>query len=266
MTSSRTPLRTAIVGEGRAGGSFRGALASGGWPVAVVHHDEIASIDHLLASPDRWSGPDGGTGPAAVDLVLLCVPDAAVSRSAADLPVSEQRIVAHCSGLLGLDVLAGHPRTASIHPLVSLPDAAVGARRLRGGWFAVAGHDEVKAVVDALGGTAVEVAPHRRAAYHAAATIASNHLVSLLAHVERVARQAGVPLEAYLDLVRGTVDNVAGIGVRGALTGPVSRDDWDTVRAHLEALGPSDTDEYLAGMVATAHLAGREVPWERILA
>ena len=62
------------------------------------------------------------------------------------------------------------------------------------------------------GGSAFEVADADRAAYHAAAVIASNHLVALLGQAERVAAAAGVPFDAYLDLVRATLDNVADAG------------------------------------------------------
>ena len=83
-----------------------------------------------------------------------------------------------------------------------------------------------------------------RLRYHAAAVIASNHLVALLGQVERVAATVDVPLEAYLDLVRGTVDNVAALGPSRALTGPVARGDLDTVERHLAALPPEERGAY----------------------
>jgi predicted short-subunit dehydrogenase-like oxidoreductase (DUF2520 family) len=85
-----------------------------------------------------------------------------------------------------------------------------------------------------------------RAAYHAAATIASNHLVALLGQAERVAATAGVPLDAYMGLVRATVDNVAELGPRAALTGPVRRGDDATVARHLSALDPDERPAYEA--------------------
>ena len=59
------------------------------------------------------------------------------------------------------------------------------------------------------------VAGADRAAYHAAAAVASNHLVALLGQAERIAARAGVPFEALLDLVRATVANVAEGGAFG---------------------------------------------------
>jgi predicted short-subunit dehydrogenase-like oxidoreductase (DUF2520 family) len=212
--------------------------------------------------PDRGASVSSiGDESCSPDLVLLCVPDAHVARCAALLPRREERVVAHCAGSLELDVLGDHPRVASVHPLVSLPDADMGAERLVGAWFAVSGDDAVREVVLALQGTPVSVLPGKRAAYHAAAAVASNHLVALLAEVERIAAVAGVPLQAYLDLVKGTVENVADLGVNRALTGPVVRGDWDTVRAHLDAVGPTERDQYLAGLAAIAAMTGRELPW-----
>jgi predicted short-subunit dehydrogenase-like oxidoreductase (DUF2520 family) len=75
-----------------------------------------------------------------------------------------------------------------------------------------------------------------------------------------VAAAAGVPFDACLDLVRGTVDNVERLGPRDALTGPVARGDWDTVARHLAALDPSEREAYAALASAAARLVDREVP------
>jgi predicted short-subunit dehydrogenase-like oxidoreductase (DUF2520 family) len=233
----------AVVGTGRAGGAFATALAEQGWQVRTRRGtDDLAGLD------------------TAGELVLLCVPDGAVAEVARRLTPSEDRVVAHCAGSLGLGALAGHPRAASVHPLVSLADAASGARRLRGAWFAVAGDPVADEVVAALGGRAVRVDDERRAAYHAAAAVASNHLVALLGQVQRIADGAGVPLEAYLDLARGSIDNVADRGPAAALTGPVARGDWDTVRAHLAAIDPDERAAYVALAAEAARLVGRPLP------
>jgi predicted short-subunit dehydrogenase-like oxidoreductase (DUF2520 family) len=140
--------------------------------------------------------------------------------------------------------LAAHVRRASIHPLVALPGAEVGAQRLRGARFALAGDPFVRTVVDALGGRWFTVADADRAAYHAAACIASNHLVALLGQAERVGAAAGVPREAFLDLVRATVENVAALGPARALTGPAARGDTSTLERHRAAIDPSELAAY----------------------
>ena len=92
------------------------------------------------------------------------------------------------------------------------------------------------AVVASLGGRAETVDDPDRAAYHAAASIAANHMVALIGQVERVAASAGLPLDAFSDLMRAALDDALVLGPRRALTGPASRGDWDTVDRHRKAL------------------------------
>ena len=60
------------------------------------------------------------------------------------------------------------------------------------------------------------VADADRAAYHAAAVVASNHLVALLGQVERLGAVAGVPFEAFAPLVRSSVENAFLLGAADA--------------------------------------------------
>jgi predicted short-subunit dehydrogenase-like oxidoreductase (DUF2520 family) len=227
-----------IVGRGRAGGSLARALRSVGWDIELVGHHEARGAAR------------------GVDLLVLAVPDEAVGEIAVTVEPVDSTVVAHLAGSLGLDVLARHTRTGSLHPLVPLPNAELGAQRLTSGaWFAVAGDSLVTEAVVALGGRPLTVDDDHRVAYHAAAVIASNHLVALLAQAERVAASAGVPLEAYLDLVRATVDNVAALGPRDALTGPAARGDDVTIARHLGALDEGERALYEALSDACRRLA-----------
>ena len=231
--------RLRVVGAGRAGRSLAGALGRAGWDVVG-----------LLGRAD-----DASDALADVDLLVIATPDAAIADVAAAVEPDDRAVVAHLAGSLGLDVLAPHRRTAALHPLVSLPDPEVGARRLAGGaWFAVAGDPIVQRAVADLGGRWFEVADVDRATYHAAAAVASNHLVALLGQVARLAEGIGVPFEAYVDLARASLENVAALGPAAALTGPVARGDWDTVARHLAALPPEECDAYRALAAAARRL------------
>lgn len=226
MTSVR------VVGPGRAGRSLLLALGAVGWDVR----------------PPLGRGDDVDRAAEDVDLLVIATPDGAVREVAAAVRPSGTAVVAHLSGSLGLGSLDGHVRRAVVHPLMALPDPERGAERLRGGWFglAVDGDPLADDVVAALDGRAVRVAEGDWARYHAAACISANHLVALLGHVERVADGIGVPLEALLDLARGSLDDVAALGPAGALTGPVRRGDAATVAAHLAALPPEERPAYEA--------------------
>jgi predicted short-subunit dehydrogenase-like oxidoreductase (DUF2520 family) len=231
-----------IIGPGRAGTSLALALTNAGWDVAP-----------MLGRRDELAGAAAG-----VDLVVVATPDDAVRAAARSIAPEPTTVVAHLAGSLGLKALAPHVRRAAVHPLVALPTPELGAKRLVGAWFAVAGDPLAGRVVQALGGRSFEVDDDQRAVYHAAAVIASNHVVALLGQVERLGDEVGVPFEAYLDLARATLDNVATLGPRRALTGPAARGDEATIRRHLRALPPDERAAYRALAAAARTLATGE--------
>jgi predicted short-subunit dehydrogenase-like oxidoreductase (DUF2520 family) len=87
-----------------------------------------------------------------------------------------------------------------------------------------------------LGLRPVEVADADRAAYHAAASMASNFLVTLEGAAERLAATAGVDRAALVPLVRATLENWAALGPERALTGPIARGDEATVARQRDAI------------------------------
>ena len=227
--------RVRIIGGGRAGTSLGAALESTGW--------------ELLGCLGR--GDDLGGAAARTDVLVIATPDDAIETVAGSVRSVDSTLVVHLSGALGLAVLNGHPRRAAMHPLVSLPTPDLGAERLRGAWFAVAGDPGVDSLVKALGGRSFPIDDDSRPLYHAAAVISSNHLVALLGQTERVAVAAGVPLEVMLDLAQGTLDNVRRLGPAAALTGPAARGDEATIARHLEAL-PADEHALYEALVREA--------------
>ena len=97
-----------------------------------------------------------------------------------------------------------------------------------------------------LGMEPVEIDDSRRAAYHAAASIASNFLVTLEATAEKVAGGAGIePDQARRllgPLVRTTVENWLVRGPERALTGPVARGDEETVARQRAAVAEASPE------------------------
>ncbi len=234
-----TTVDARVIGAGRAGRALAIALTEAGWSV-----DGPLGRDHEPAA-----------AASGARILVLAVPDAAVEAVARGIEPGEA-VVVHLAGSLGLDVLAAHPRRASVHPLVALPNASLGAERLRGAWFATAGDAAAAEIVAALGGRSVVVPDADRVVYHAAAAMASNHLVALLGQVERIASGIGVPLDAYLDLARGALADVTAVGPADALTGPVSRGDWGTVSRHLSAIPQAERPAYALLADAARRLGG----------
>ena len=199
----------ALVGPGRAGTTLAVALRTRGWvPRAVAGRapgdDSVARVAALLAVPARTVAEVA----ADADLVVIATPDAAIAETAAALApgLRAGALVLHVSGACTLDELdklrVARPDVAvgSLHPLQSLPSVEAGVDRLPGSWCAVDGPPDVERIAVSLGMRPFRIADADRAAYHAAAAIASNHLVAVLAQAGRVAERAGVPPAALLPL------------------------------------------------------------------
>lgn len=233
-------MNIAIVGAGRAGGSFAAALGER-HRVSVVHHDDL-DVDAVTNA----------------DVVLLCVRDDVIAATSRRLRVSSSTVVAHVAGSRGLDVLGDHERVGSLHPLATLPDAVIGARRLRGGVFALEGDELLVDVVASLEGRVITVPSRQRTLYHATAAAAANHLVALLGHVEALAGATGLDLRDFLALAQQALEDVVRVGPARALTGPASRGDAATLEAHRLAVPLEERATYALLADRARRLAGEE--------
>jgi predicted short-subunit dehydrogenase-like oxidoreductase (DUF2520 family) len=208
-------LRCAVIGRGRLGTALAAGLRAAGLVV---------------------EGPLGrGVAPLEADVVLLAVPDGEIAAAAGAVALGP--VVGHCSGATTLAPLAAH-EAFSLHPLMTV--TAAGAD-FAGAACAVAGTTPralavAIALAHALGLRPLEVDDVDRAAYHAAASVASNFLVTLEAAAERLAGTAGVDRAALVPLVRAAVENWAALGPERALTGPIARGDEATVTRQRDAV------------------------------
>ena len=265
-SESAQALTLGFVGSGRAARSLARSLARRGHRLVIARRGdsaerlsadlgaELAAAEEVLAS---------------ADLTILAVPDGKVARLAeglaADAAAGKQRVVLHLAGSLGLEALrplaqAGYA-TAAMHPLQVLS----GWRIPPGTTFAVeadaAARPLVARLVADLNGVEIELPAGARVAYHAAAVIAANLGMTLLAEAVDLLDQLGIDrgeaLQGLSGLVRGGLEASLDSGLPAALTGPVTRGDAGTVAAHLEAL--AGDPELQAAYRAVSGLALRQV-------
>jgi predicted short-subunit dehydrogenase-like oxidoreductase (DUF2520 family) len=213
IASESTFERCAIVGAGRLGHALAAALRDAGLEV---------------------EGPLGRGARPKAPVVLLTVPDGEIRAAAEATPV---QLIGHCSGATTLEVF-GEREGFSLHPLMTVTE---GGASFAGAGCAVAGTSDralevARGLAEALQMTAVEVPDEDRAAYHAAASIAANFLVTLEGAAERLAATAGVPRELLVPLARAALENWAANGAEQALTGPVARGDEATIARQREAI------------------------------
>ena len=240
-----------VVGDGRVGTTISRAASR-------------VQIEVQLAGRDGLESAAAGAGVA-----LLCVPDSEIESACGTVAgaAPELRFVGHTSGATSLDALAAARErgaaTFSLHPLQTIPD---GSADLLGAPAAVAGSDPealamARQLAEALGMRPFEVPEEARAAYHAAASIASNFLVTLEESAVELLRDAGIEdgRELLASLVLRSAANWAEAG-EDALTGPIARGDEATVTRHLKAIAetsPELSDLYRALAERTQALAAR---------
>jgi predicted short-subunit dehydrogenase-like oxidoreductase (DUF2520 family) len=173
------------------------------------------------------------------ELVLLCVPDAAIRDLARDL-VPGPGWIAQVSGGTPLAALDPHERRFGLHPLQTFTRAR-GPEQLDGAFAAVTAEtpkarERGLELARLLGLKPFELADDARPLYHAGAAIASNYLVTLHRVASELFRSAGAPPEALVPLMQRTIEN----GFE--LTGPIERGDWETVEAHRDAIRATRPD------------------------
>lgn len=248
----QTRLGVGIIGCGRVGAVMGNALRAAGHALVGVSAGSRASRDRAEALLPDAPILDVETIVERAELVLFTVADDALPGLVDGLAklgrFTPGQIVMHCAGRYGTDVLAPAARAGAIpialHPSLSFTGTSMDLPRLRQATIAVTAAKAVlpigQALVVEIGAEPIVVPEGDRPLYHSAIAHASNHTVVVLSQALEVLDELGVdnPAQVLHSLVDASVSNTLQSGSR-ALTGPVSRGDVDTVRAHLDAL-----DEY----------------------
>lgn len=253
MSTKRNPT-TFVVGAGPVATALAGALRLGGVPVLGLWARKPPSA--------RAAGSAAGVAAFSsappdilleAEVVLLAVRDAAVAEVAQMLVgtglVGKRHVLLHCAGAASAqEVLGGVADKVggigTLHPLQAIADGRIAMRTLKGAVFGVEGNEVGRAMsaklVAALGGSMLGLDSSQMAAYHCAAAIASNYLVSAIDAAAQVLAGAGVSptqaTQALVPLAEGALRNVTAKGTTDGLTGPIRRGDAPTIQRHLDAL------------------------------
>jgi predicted short-subunit dehydrogenase-like oxidoreductase (DUF2520 family) len=132
----------------------------------------------------------------------------------------------------------------SFHPLQTFASIQKAIENIPGSTFALEGEgnllDILKKMAEDLEGHWIKLNSGDKAAYHAAAVMTCNYMVTLVKMSTDLWQGFGISkeqaLQALLPLLKGTVNNLENLGIPAALTGPIARGDMGTVQIHLNAL------------------------------
>lgn len=169
----------------------------------------------------------------------------------------QNKIVCHFSGALSSDVFTDSQSTGagvcSVHPMLAFSDKLTSYRIPANTFFAIEGEETavsaVKSLFESLGNTVCRIEKSKKSLYHTAASVLSNEIVALLDMGYSLLEQCGFSRDdavgATKNLVSGNVKSVLENGCVNALTGPVERNDLQTVKKHFESLEGGDRQIYI---------------------
>jgi predicted short-subunit dehydrogenase-like oxidoreductase (DUF2520 family) len=198
----------------------------------------------LKAKHVNVTGPLGKGDPIHGKIVLLAVPDREIGNVGKLVP--RESVVGHAAGAVTLGVF-GKREAFSMHPLMT---AGSGEADFSGASAAIAGttahaRHVARDLATKLGMHPIEVADEERVAYHAAASIAANFLITLETMAERIGERAGVNRRHLMPLAKAALENWAAVGPV-AITGPIARGDDETVARHRAEIRKHAPEFYAA--------------------
>ncbi len=241
--------KVVVIGAGKVGSVLTRHLYQKNYVIEAVYnrHPEKAQwLAEQTGARVAESLEQTAKATRTADLVLLTVSDGAIAPLSQTLSQKggfrSDQVVIHTSGACSASELKGVKEALALHPLQSL--ASREQELLPGSYFALEGSEKAcqigeRLVVD-LGGKSFRIKSEDKILYHAGACVISNYLVSLLHLAEKIYQKIGLERSeiwsAVSPLFWGTWNNVEQKGSQAALTGPISRGDWQTIVRHLQDL------------------------------
>jgi len=242
-----------ILGAGRLGCSLGLALKASGYSLSAItcaHKASAQQSSRILDLPSFYSQPEEAVPQG--NFIFICVPDSQIRPLVRKLSRVEIdwscRFVYQTSGLLSSSVLQPlkklGARVASFHPIQSFSRKKTPPAHWKDIFITLEGDKEAitaaREIIQRIGARPIKLDSRNKALYHAACSLASNSLVSLISLASDLLEKAGLEkslaLEALKPLVNGTWKNLKKSSPAEALTGPIVRGDLMTVREHLKAL------------------------------
>ncbi len=271
-------MKISIIGVGKLGGALAIALSMKGFKIENLlarNSENAKKIAELIESEPKIIF-ENEFAEISSGVILITTQDFEIENVAQKLKenLHHKPTVFHTSGSLSSDVLkdlkAIGCKIGSIHPLVSISDAGLGAERFADAYFCVEGDEEAteigEQIVKQLGGKSFSITAEYKTLYHAAATAACGHLVALVDVAIEMLTKCGLEKanaqEILLPLIKSTVENLETQSTAEALTGTVARADIKTLENHLETLEKNASKEaqevYLQLAARSVHLAEQQ--------
>ena len=242
-------LKLGFIGSGIIGSALAIQLNRKGYPVLAVSSRRSESSANLAGMVrGAYAVASNQAVADSADLVFITTPDDAIGAVAGDIDWRKGQMVVHCSGADSTAILKPAADAGAyvgvFHPLQTFAGIQQAIENTPGSTFALEAEEPLlsalKKMATTLGGYWIELRPEDKTAYHTAAVIVCNYLITLTKLAIDLWQTFGIPPSqaerALLPLIKGTVHNIETVGLPDCLTGPIARGDTGTIKKHIEAL------------------------------
>lgn len=267
-------MSAGFVGAGKVGCSLGRVFHETGLPVAGYAGRRFASSVEAAAMTGSRPFETLEELAAACDILFITVPDGSILKvwnELRGLPLAG-KVVCHCSGSLPAALLEHASAlcvgACSLHPLYAVSSRESSWKELATAVFTLEGDPPAVAFLrDWLAPAELCIQPLEgvdKTRYHAAAVFASNLVVGLAQEACDLLKECGfgeeTAIRALAPLLSGNMARLVEQGVDKALTGPVERNDTETVARHLAVLHGDTQEIYRILSCRLVEIAARRHP------
>ncbi|MCR5705607.1 MAG: DUF2520 domain-containing protein [Acholeplasmatales bacterium] len=186
------------------------------------------------------------------DTLFLTVNDDAIEGvvdNLISLNVCDKTLI-HTSGSITSDIfkkLKYQNRCVSLHPIYAFNDKYSAYKSFDSAYLTLEGDKLAYPSIKALfNDRVVEIDKDSKVKYHAGCVMVSNLMCALMKSAEDLFKSIGIDdIEIFKPLILNNINNILENGADKALTGPVKRNDYGTVKKHLESLSDDEKKIYI---------------------
>ncbi len=269
-------MKIGFIGAGKVGCSLGKYLAINGTALSGYYSRRVESAYEAAKFTGSEVFSDLSTLLKKSDAVFITVPDNSICEVYRKLTAFDlnEKIVCHCSGAMSAkeafpDISKYNAEGYSIHPLFPVSSRFESYDKLKNAFFCIEGDqahiDMWRNVFENAGNRVKIISDGIKNKYHTACSISSNLVCALIYESISLLNECGFSeseaAEAIRPLVMSNIERIFEVGAVNALTGPVERNDTDTVQKHLDCLrGRTDAEMYRAVSKKLIELARQKHP------
>ena len=192
------------------------------------------------------------------DIIIITTPDSEIDRvwnEVKKLSINN-KIICHCSGSLSSKIFSNIEQLGaygySIHPMYAFSDKYNSYINFNQATITIEGSEKYlnyfNDLFSRLGNSVKVISKDNKSIYHAASVVVSNHVIGLVQFAVNLLGRCGFDnneaIEALYPLMSNNILNIRNDGLTKSLTGPVERNDIDTIKNHINNLDEEDKELY----------------------